>query len=107
MEGGAARLAGKYELKRNFEPHVGKRIMKLERMSSAPDKPAFYFGRWDYALGVIDIGDQYGKALEGLGYRMGNRKVLFPEEALYLVERGLLAVTDNQGAILPFYQETP
>jgi len=84
----------------NLLPHEGKRILKKATSLGQTVGAAYYFGYWDRSLGVVDIGEQQGKLLEGMGHRIGNRRVLFPEEAFFLIERGLMGCVAEDGALM-------
>eukprot|EP00471_Norrisiella_sphaerica_P012157 CAMPEP_0184494840 /NCGR_PEP_ID=MMETSP0113_2-20130426/29705_1 /TAXON_ID=91329 /ORGANISM="Norrisiella sphaerica, Strain BC52" /LENGTH=289 /DNA_ID=CAMNT_0026880747 /DNA_START=56 /DNA_END=922 /DNA_ORIENTATION=+ len=64
------------------------------------DKAAYFFGIWDPTICAIDIGEQHGKVLEGMGHRLGKRRVIFPEEAFFLISRGLMGCVDTCGALM-------
>uniref|UniRef100_A0A6V3K0X4 Uncharacterized protein n=1 Tax=Lotharella globosa TaxID=91324 RepID=A0A6V3K0X4_9EUKA len=48
------------------------------------------------------VSDQNFKIFEGLGIRLGGRRVIFPEDALYLIEQGALACLDVDRVLMTY-----
>jgi hypothetical protein len=63
-------------------------------------------GRWHEALGLVEIISMRGNFWTKMGFTVNQKNFLYPEEALYLVERAQLFI-DNKGGVLPsslFYE---
>ena len=63
-------------------------------------------GRWNDALGLVEIISMRGNFWTKVGFTINQKNFLYPEEALYLVERAQLFI-DNKGGVLPsslFYE---